>query len=238
MLLKNSTISFVLKTIFLFFFFTLQLNARSIVLDNDVRKLGDGAENSINPSGNIQQSFYNKSTLALWTKLTYSTYPLDVRWGIKGNGANQVISETIEEIAIITGSINTVTCNSAIYTYSSTIEGTTSYVVIPNADTAPTADQIEAGVSYPGATVILSGNAVTAANVNHNFSLNSLLSNTAYKVYGVTKYFNGVSTVFSTVQNSNFTTSANPSTPTTSSVVHPTCAVPSGTIVFTTQTGV
>ncbi|WP_396212035.1 beta strand repeat-containing protein, partial [Flavobacterium sp.] len=238
MLLKNSTISFVLKTIFLFFFFTLQLNARSIVFDNDSRKIVDGAENSINPSGNIQQSFYNKSTLALWTKLTYSTYPLDVRWGIKGNGANQVISETIEEIAIITGSINTVTCNSAIYTYSSTIEGTTSYVVIPNADTAPTADQIEAGVSYPGATVILSGNAVTAANVNHNFSLNSLLSNTAYKVYGVTKYFNGVSTVFSTVQNSNFTTSANPSTPTTSSVVQPTCAVQSGTIVFTTQTGV
>ncbi|MBL4861666.1 MAG: gliding motility-associated C-terminal domain-containing protein, partial [Crocinitomicaceae bacterium] len=47
-----------------------------------------GAENSINISGDMQQPFYYSATYSSWRKLTYSTYPLDIRWGVGGDGTS------------------------------------------------------------------------------------------------------------------------------------------------------
>ena len=56
------------------------------VLNNNRLRIGNGNENSINTAGNMQQPFYyNGST---YRKLTYNTYPLDIRWGIGGDGTN------------------------------------------------------------------------------------------------------------------------------------------------------
>ena len=55
------------------------------ILNNDRLRIGNGNQNSINSSGNMEQPFYyNGST---YRKLTYSTYPLDIQWGIGGDGS-------------------------------------------------------------------------------------------------------------------------------------------------------
>jgi gliding motility-associated-like protein len=59
------------------------------VLNNNLLRFGTGSENSVNNSGNLQQPFYYNSTLALWRKLTFSTYPLDNSFAIGGDGSNE-----------------------------------------------------------------------------------------------------------------------------------------------------
>ncbi|MCE5348065.1 MAG: gliding motility-associated C-terminal domain-containing protein [Bacteroidales bacterium] len=59
------------------------------VLNNNLIRSGNGSENSINSNGNMQQPFYYNSTLALWRKLTYSSYPLDNTFAIDGDGTNE-----------------------------------------------------------------------------------------------------------------------------------------------------
>lgn len=86
MILKNITSNIVFKIIFVFFLFSSQIKAQNKILNNGNRRVGNGAENSINTAGNMQQPFYyNGST---WQKLTYSTLPLDIRWGVGGDGTN------------------------------------------------------------------------------------------------------------------------------------------------------
>jgi hypothetical protein len=62
--------------------------AQNVVLNNGKNRIGNGAENSINTSGNMQQPFYFNTSFGLWRKLTYSSYPLDIRWGVGGDGTN------------------------------------------------------------------------------------------------------------------------------------------------------
>ncbi len=66
--------------------YTVATAQENRILNNDRLRSGSGSENSINTAGNMQQPFYyNGST---WRKLTYSNYPLDIRWGIGGDGTN------------------------------------------------------------------------------------------------------------------------------------------------------
>ncbi len=387
--------------------FCLQLNAQNKILNNGIRRIGNGAENSINTSGNMQQPFYYNSTLAVWRPLTFSTYPLDIRWGVGGDGTNNWninagaivenpivsnpvydytgftitnavtgdgygsikftgnitinaqlflientytlqqtggyirikikitnvsgstasnvrlwvgtrddfvgdndgptkergnlvgtaftvlstafqqakavkvstpteavlffsnsaraytsinaccsfsnaanqdpatsaitatgdgsyalyvrfndllngqsdeldwyyasgtladITAIIAQVATASASVSNVSFTKADYTYSSSQTGTTSYVVVNSTDTVPTDLQIEAGVNYTGGTIVASGNAATTANVNRIFNLTALNPNTNYKVYAVTKYFNGTINVFTAIQNVAFKT--------------------------------
>ncbi|WP_039114318.1 gliding motility-associated C-terminal domain-containing protein [Flavobacterium sp. KMS] len=59
------------------------------VLDNDILRFGTGAENSVNPAGNLQQPFYFNSTSSLWAKLTYQDYPFDNAYYIDGDGSSE-----------------------------------------------------------------------------------------------------------------------------------------------------
>ncbi|MEA1786170.1 thrombospondin type 3 repeat-containing protein, partial [Arenibacter sp. GZD96] len=56
------------------------------ILNNNRLRVGNGTENSINNSGNMQQPFYFNGTT--WQKLTFSTFPLDIAWGIGGDGTS------------------------------------------------------------------------------------------------------------------------------------------------------
>ena len=88
MIKKNTQTNFILKLAFIFLLFTSQMNGQFKILNNGTRRIGNGAENSINTSGNMQQPFYYNTTLAVWRPLTFSTNPLDIRWGIGGDGTN------------------------------------------------------------------------------------------------------------------------------------------------------
>lgn len=84
MILKNITSNIIFKIIFVFFLFSSQINAQYI-LNNGNRRVGSGSENSINVSGNMQQPFYYNGG---WKQLTFSNLPLDIKWGVGGDGTN------------------------------------------------------------------------------------------------------------------------------------------------------
>ncbi len=68
---------------------TTHLSAQTYnILNNDRLRVGNGSENSINSVGNMQQPFYFNGDSNSWRKLTYSTYPLDIRWGVGGDGTD------------------------------------------------------------------------------------------------------------------------------------------------------
>lgn len=76
------------------------------VLNNDRLRIGTGAENSVNTSGNLQQPFYYNSVYSLWRKLTYSSYPLDNAYAVDGDKTNEWnINGTIVPNPSITGQV-------------------------------------------------------------------------------------------------------------------------------------
>jgi len=59
------------------------------ILNNNKLRMGNGSENSVNASGNLQQPFYYNSVRNAWRKLTYSVYPLDNAFAIGGDKTNE-----------------------------------------------------------------------------------------------------------------------------------------------------
>ena len=409
MIPKIKIISSILKLALAFLLFTTQVNAQNTVLNNGRLRIGNGGENSINNSGNMQQPFYYNGTLAVWRKLTYSSYPLDIRWGAGGDGTNnwntngymesnpvvfnivydnsgftvtdiatgdgygtirftgnidiggqlfllensytllqpegyietkvkitnqsgtdatnvrlwvgtrddwvgntdgptkergnlvngafQMIStpdeqakaikiktdteailfyssnnrtqtsinsccsftnatnqdpatsnitntndgsytiftrfndltdgssdeltwyyaggtladidDIITAVASASGHVSNISFTSADYSYTATLGGTTSYILVPAGSTVPTEVQIEAGVDYPGGTVISNSTAATIATVPYVFNFTGLTYYTNYTIYAITNYFDGSSFVYTAIQATNFTTLAN-----------------------------
>jgi gliding motility-associated-like protein len=70
-------------------FFTFNNTSGQTVFNNDLIRIGNGSENSINNSGNMQQPFYYNSVYTAWRKLTYSSYPLDNSFAVGGDGTNE-----------------------------------------------------------------------------------------------------------------------------------------------------
>ncbi|WP_240531754.1 IPT/TIG domain-containing protein, partial [Maribacter sp. 4G9] len=60
--------------------------AQNHILNNSRLRVGNGSQNSINSAGNMEQPFYYNGSV--YRKLTYSTYPLDIQWGVGGDGTN------------------------------------------------------------------------------------------------------------------------------------------------------
>ncbi|HKL02033.1 MAG TPA: hypothetical protein VJ911_00105, partial [Cryomorphaceae bacterium] len=56
------------------------------VIDNDIIRIGHGAETSINNHGNMQQPFFQNNNIAY--KLTYSTYALNEAFAVGGDGTD------------------------------------------------------------------------------------------------------------------------------------------------------
>ena len=82
--MKFNTLKLVLVFLFLANMYSIHSQTNR-VLNNNRLRVGSGAENSINNAGNMQQPFYyNGST---YRQLTYSNYPLDIRWGMGGDGS-------------------------------------------------------------------------------------------------------------------------------------------------------
>ncbi len=106
--LKNTSTTIFFKIIVVFLLFSLQINAQTYrILNNGNRRIGNGNENSINASGNMQQPFYKNGSN--WVKLTYNTYPLDIRWGVGGSGSNWNTSGTM---------VDNPSVSNAVYDYS------------------------------------------------------------------------------------------------------------------------
>lgn len=68
-------------------FYSNILEAQTRVINNERLRFGNGTQTSINNVGNLEQPFYKNSS-GTWRKLTYSTYPLDIRWGVSGSGSS------------------------------------------------------------------------------------------------------------------------------------------------------
>ncbi|MBL8269443.1 outer membrane beta-barrel protein [Steroidobacter sp.] len=76
------------------------------VLDNGKLRFGDGAQNSVNTEGNLEQPFYYDPGMTSWFALTFSNYPLDNAIGIGGNGtAEWNINGSIEENPALTNQV-------------------------------------------------------------------------------------------------------------------------------------
>ena len=76
-------------SLFLFSIFSYtQFTGSNKTIDNGDLRFGNGTQSSINNTGNVLQPFYYKSSSSVWRKLTYSTYPLDYRFGTGGDGTN------------------------------------------------------------------------------------------------------------------------------------------------------
>ncbi|RKS21851.1 gliding motility-associated-like protein [Flavobacterium endophyticum] len=63
--------------------------AQQRIINNNKLRVGNGAENSINNTGNMQQPFYYNSIAAQWRKLTYSNYALDNAYAVGGDGTSE-----------------------------------------------------------------------------------------------------------------------------------------------------
>lgn len=72
--------------IFCFLLSNLAL-AQTRIFNNERLRFGNGSEHSLNSSGILLQPFY-KNSGGTWRKLTYSTYPMDIRWGVSGDGSS------------------------------------------------------------------------------------------------------------------------------------------------------
>jgi len=57
------------------------------ILNNERLRFGNGSENSVNNSGNLQQPFYYSPVYSAWRKLTFSAYPLDFQLAEGGDGS-------------------------------------------------------------------------------------------------------------------------------------------------------
>jgi len=68
--------------------FALNISAQIKVLNNGYLRMGNGAENSINVYGNVQQPFYFDGVSSTWRKLTFSNYPLDIAVAVGGDKTN------------------------------------------------------------------------------------------------------------------------------------------------------
>src|SRR5574343_287873 len=66
----------------------LSVNAQTYILNNGYLRMGNGAENSVNSLGNVQQPFYFDNVSNTWRKLTYSNYPLDIAVATGGDKTN------------------------------------------------------------------------------------------------------------------------------------------------------
>ncbi len=85
-----------------FFLFTFCSLAQDVIYNNGNILIGNGAENSINAKGNLQQPFYHNG--ANWVKLTYSNIALNASYAIGGNGANEWnINGELKNDPMITG---------------------------------------------------------------------------------------------------------------------------------------
>ncbi len=85
---------------------TLQNADGQTVMDNDLLRFGNGGENSVNTTGNLQQPFYYNSNLAMWRKLTYSVYPLDNTFAVGGDGSSEWnLNGTLVENPVMTGQV-------------------------------------------------------------------------------------------------------------------------------------
>lgn len=114
------------------------------------------------------------------------------------------LTQTIAEVAQASGAISNITYTSADFTANSSTSGTGYYLVVPQGATAPTEDQIAAGVSYGAVTVKASGNGSITANVARVYSIADLEHGISYDLHFVVK--NGAN--YSAISTTSFTTTA------------------------------
>ncbi|MGV3589591.1 MAG: gliding motility-associated C-terminal domain-containing protein [Adhaeribacter sp.] len=83
------------------------MQAQSItVLDNGQLRAGNGSQNSINGSGNLEQLFYHNGVQNIWRQLTFGSYPLDNAIAVGGAKANEWnINGTIIENPVLSNQV-------------------------------------------------------------------------------------------------------------------------------------
>ncbi|MBU2902023.1 IPT/TIG domain-containing protein, partial [Maribacter dokdonensis] len=148
-----------------------------------------------------------------------------------GAGTLPEIDEIISRVASAAiGAFDNITYNSADYAATTVSDGTGYYVLVPSGSTPPTEAQIEAGVDYNGVSVVLADNAAMLANQEHVFNLTGLSALTTYDFYFVSKYFDGVSDVYTEIIDEELNTKEAPPTLTQ---INPSTAAYGETITLT-----
>ncbi|SEC70210.1 gliding motility-associated C-terminal domain-containing protein [Maribacter dokdonensis] len=148
-----------------------------------------------------------------------------------GAGTLPEIDEIISRVASAAiGAFDNITYNSADYAATTVSDGTGYYVLVPSGSTPPTEAQIEAGVDYNGVSVVLADNAAMLANQEHVFNLTGLSALTTYDFYFVSKYFDGVSDVYTEIIDEELNTNEAPPTLTQ---INPSTAAYGETITLT-----
>lgn len=120
-------------------------------------------------------------------------------------GALDELDEITDQVAQASGAVSEITCTAAEFQAQSSESGTGYYTVVPSGATAPTAEQIKAGVDYDGVAVVNSGSAAMTGGTPHLFNIENLTHSTGYTAYFVLE-----NTVpeFSEISNVNFTSGA------------------------------
>ncbi|MBU1014582.1 MAG: T9SS type A sorting domain-containing protein [Bacteroidetes bacterium] len=118
------------------------------------------------------------------------------------------LAEINDIIAAVAAAATNVSYTSFDYNYSYHQSGTAYTIVVPDGSTAPTAEQIKAGVDYTGATVLIDTSYVITENVDTTICFTGLTINTCYDIYTVTEYGTPVSE-FSVIKKTNTCTLEN-----------------------------
>ncbi|CAB4542868.1 MAG: hypothetical protein F2536_01915 [Actinobacteria bacterium] len=131
------------------------------------------------------------------------------------NWVQKIVPAALEYAAQLSASgLTNPTSTGGTLNYSFANNGTSYYVIVPRAATAPTAAQVKAGVDYGAVTVTRAGNSPQNANTEINFSITGLTPATDYTAYMVTEWNSPAE--LSAVETLEFSTA--PGTPTVSSV--------------------
>lgn len=113
-------------------------------------------------------------------------------------GRSADLANIVRDVASAATSFTNITFHTANFTVTSSVNSTGYYVVVPHGNTAPTADQIIAGVDYSGGDVLINGTQSLSANVASQISLTGLAQGASYDIYFVTRYTNENNEVLTT----------------------------------------
>lgn len=153
-------------------------------------------------------------------------YAMYVRFNDLANNASDeltwyyaagTLSEIDDIVAAVAAAAASADYDVADIEYTSSESGTAYTILVPEGSTAPTAEQVKAGIDYAGVTVVRDSSMVVTAGSDTTFVFTGLHYNTCFDSYTVTEWDNGGTLEFTTVIKTSFCTLDN-DTPVGSSI--------------------
>ncbi len=173
---------------------------------------GDGLVPILNSSDGTGAVFAEKefgNGLVLFSGLTTPFFLTNANWLPKEEMKNMLYAMIDYAKSVASSALTNITQTSADFEYTFLENGVTSYILVPSGSTAPTTEQLVAGVNYSGATVLDNKTVTTTALTPYTFNLTGLTPDTNYDIYAVTVYNEEGSDVYSDINKASFSTLPN-----------------------------